>query len=283
MMMVRIDVFTTTMQSQFRCNTPAIGITMNTRHLEGRRALVTGAASGIGLAIVREFHALGAHVVASDVSQQRLADALKTLPEVECIAADLSQRSSVTELARAVGSVDILVNNAGLQHVSPIETFDLEKWDLLLNVMLTAPFMLIRSLLPGMYERQWGRVVNVASVHGLIASPFKSAYVSAKHGILGLTKTVALEAGARCPDITVNAICPSYVRTPLVEKQIADQARAHGIAESEVVERVMLTQNAIKRLIEPEEVAQLASFLCRREAWSITGSAQTMDAGWLAH
>jgi len=256
---------------------------MKTGTLQGKRALVTGAASGIGLAIVRELHAQGADVVASDMSGERLGDALAALPDVERVVADLSQRTSVEALARAAGPIDVLINNAGLQHVSPVEQFDPLKWDLLLQVMLTAPFTLIRALLPGMYSRAWGRIINVASVHGLIASPFKSAYVSAKHGVLGLTKTVALEAGARCPDLTVNAICPSYVRTPLVEKQIADQARAHRIPESEVLERVLLTQNSIKRLIEPEEVAQLVTFLCRPEAWSITGTAQTMDAGWLAH
>lgn len=254
-----------------------------TQLLRGKRALVTGAASGIGLAIVRELHAQGAHVIASDVSADRLDDVLAALPGVERIAADLSVRPAVDALATAAGPIDVLVNNAGLQHVSPIESFEPAKWDLLLQVMLTAPFTLIRASLPGMYERQWGRIINVASVHGLIASPFKSAYVSAKHGLLGLTKTVALEAGARCPDLTVNAICPSYVRTPLVEKQIADQARVHGIAPAQVLEKVMLTRNAIKRLIEPEDVAQLVTFLCRREAWSITGTAQTMDAGWLAH
>jgi 3-hydroxybutyrate dehydrogenase len=251
--------------------------------LTGKRALVTGAASGIGLAIVREFHAQGATVVASDVSAQRLAEALEGLSGVEQLAADLSQKAAVEELGRAAGHIDVLVNNAGLQHVSPIESFDPAKWDLLLQVMLTAPFTLIRATLPGMYARQWGRILNVASVHGLIASPFKAAYVSAKHGLLGLTKTVALEAGARCPNLTVNAICPSYVRTPLVEKQIADQARVHNLPESQVVEKVMLTQNAIKRLIEPDEVAKLATFLCSDGAWSITGTAQTMDAGWLAH
>jgi 3-hydroxybutyrate dehydrogenase len=256
---------------------------MTTGLLSGKRALVTGAASGIGLAIVRELHAQGAEVVASDMSAERLADVLSDLPTVIRIATDLSQRSAVDALGQAAGPIDVLVNNAGLQHVSPVEAFDPAKWDLILQVMLTAPFTLIRALIPGMYERRWGRIINVASVHGLIASPFKSAYVSAKHGLLGLTKTVALEAGARCPDLTVNAICPSYVRTPLVEKQIADQARVHGLAEAEVLEKVMLTQNAIKRLIEPEEVASLVTFLCRREAWSITGSAQTMDAGWLAH
>jgi 3-hydroxybutyrate dehydrogenase len=254
-----------------------------TEHLKGKTALVTGAASGIGLAIVRELHAHGVRVVASDVSADRLTDALGTLDGVKLLAADLSSRTAVDALVGSAGPVDVLVNNAGLQHVSPIETFDPAKWDLILQVMLTAPFTLIRGLIPGMYERGWGRIINVASVHGLIASPFKSAYVSAKHGLLGLTKTVALEAGARCPDLTVNAICPSYVRTPLVEKQLADQARVHGIPPNEVLEKVMLTRNAIKRLIEPEDVAQLVTFLCRREAWSITGTAQTMDAGWLAH
>lgn len=248
-----------------------------------KRALVTGAASGIGLAIVREFESQGVQVVASDVSAEKLAQVYAELPTVRCVAADLSKKAAVDELAIAAGPIDILVNNAGLQHVSPIERFDPAKWDLLLQVMLTAPFQLIQAALPGMYERHWGRIINVASVHGLVASPFKSAYVSAKHGILGLTKTVALEAGARCNNITANAICPSYVRTPLVEKQIADQAKAHGIAESEVVEKVMLTQNAIKKLIEPEEVAKLATFLCSDVGWSITGTAQTMDAGWLAH
>lgn len=251
--------------------------------LEKKRALVTGAASGIGLAIVREFHAKGMQVTASDVSAQRLADAFEGLPGVRCLAADLSQKAAVAQLAVEAGPLDVLINNAGLQHVSPIEQFDPAKWDLLLQVMLTAPFQLIQAALPGMYERGWGRIINVASVHGLIASPFKSAYVSAKHGVLGLTKTVALEAGARSANITCNAICPSYVRTPLVEKQIADQAKVHGIPEAEVVEKVMLTQNAIKKLIEPEEVAQLATFLCGEGAWSITGTAQTMDAGWLAH
>ncbi len=149
--------------------------------------------------------------------------------------------------------------------------------------MLTAPFMLIRAALPKMLERSWGRIINVSSVHGLIASPFKSAYVSAKHGVIGLTKTVALEAGARSSQVTCNAICPSYVRTPLVEKQMADQAKAHGISESEVLEKVMLTQNAIKRLIEPEEVASAAMYLCGDDAWSVTGSALMLDAGWLAH
>ncbi len=251
--------------------------------LEKKRALVTGAASGIGLAIVHEFYGKGMQVIASDVSATRLAEVYGALPGVRCLAADLSNKDAVAQLALEAGPIDVLVNNAGLQHVSPIEKFEQAKWDLLLQVMLTAPFQLIQAVLPGMYERSWGRIINVSSVHGLIASPFKSAYVSAKHGMMGLTKVVAMEAGARSPNITCNAICPSYVRTPLVEKQMADQAKAHGIPESEVLEKVMLTQNAIKRLIEPEEVAQLATFLCGEGAWSITGTAQQMDAGWLAH
>ena len=251
--------------------------------LEKKRALVTGAASGIGLAIVHEFHAQGMQVIASDMSATRLAEVYGALPAVRCLAADLSKQDAVAQLAREAGPIDVLVNNAGLQHVSPIEKFEQAKWDLLIQVMLTAPFQLIQAVLPGMYERSWGRIVNISSVHGLIASPFKSAYVSAKHGMMGLTKVVALEAGPRSRNITCNAICPSYVRTPLVEKQLADQAKAHGIPENEVLEKVLLTQNAIKRLIEPEEVAQLATFLCGEGAWSITGTAQQMDAGWLAH
>ncbi len=251
--------------------------------LTGRRALVTGAASGIGLAAARELHAAGATVVMSDIQEGLLRDAAASMSGAVALPADLSSRESLNDLARQAGPVDILVNNAGLQHVRSIEEFDESKWDLLLSTMLTAPFLLIKKLLPAMYEKGWGRIVNVGSVHSLVASPFKSAYVSAKHGLMGLTKTVALEAATRTNGITVNTICPSYVRTPLVEKQIADQARVHGITESEVVEKVMLVQNAQKRLIEPEEVGQCVVFLCSNAAASITGTAFPMDAGWLAH
>jgi 3-hydroxybutyrate dehydrogenase len=256
--------------------------TLNSKALLGKRALVTGAASGIGLAVAEELTARGASLVVSDIAGPAL-DALAERLSAVTIAADLACRDDVDALAARAGHVDILINNAGLQHVSPIESFDPLMWDKLIAVMLTAPFLLMRALVPGMYERSWGRVVNVASVHGLVASPFKSAYVTAKHGILGLTKTVALEAAARCPGVTVNAICPSYVRTPLVERQIAAQAKAHGIEEHEVVSRVLLTQNAVKRLIEPHEVAKSVVYLCQDESWSVTGSALTMDAGWLAH
>jgi len=244
--------------------------------------MVTGAASGIGLAIAEELVRRGADVLLSDVPGPALIEAKDRLG-ARALAADLSRREDVDALAEEARHVDILINNAGLQHVSPIEDFDPAMWDRLIAVMLTAPFMLKRAALPAMYGRGWGRVVNVASVHGLVASPYKSAYVTAKHGILGLTKTAALEAAAKCPSVTVNAICPSYVRTPLVEKQIRDQARVHGVPESEVVSRILLTQNAVKRLIEPIEVAKSVVYLCQDASWSVTGAALTMDAGWLAH
>lgn len=250
--------------------------------LKGRRALVTGAASGIGLAVANHLASRGASVVVSDLAGDAL-EAVAREVRGEGFSADLSDRSAVHRLAAQAGDVDILVNNAGLQHVSPIEDFDEARWDRIQAVMLTAPFLLTKALIPGMYAREWGRIINIASVHGLVASPYKAAYVAAKHGLVGLTKTVALEAGQRCPDVTVHAICPSYVRTPLVEGQIADQARSHGIAESEVVEKVMLTQNAVRRLIEPQDVARAVEFLCGDAAWSMTGSVLTMDAGWLAH
>jgi 3-hydroxybutyrate dehydrogenase len=251
--------------------------------VRGRRALVTGAASGIGLAVAAHLHRQGAQLVLSDLPGEGLQRAAAGLRGATALPADLSEPAEVDRLAGAAGAVDILVNNAGLQHVSPIEDFAEERWTVLLGVMLTAPFMLIKRLIPGMYERGWGRIINVASVHGLVASPFKAAYISAKHGLLGLTKTVALEAAAHSPEVTVHAICPSYVRTPMVEGQVEAQARSHGIGNDEVLDRVLLQQNAVKRLIAPEDVASVVEFLCREGAWSMTGGVITMDAGWLAH
>jgi 3-hydroxybutyrate dehydrogenase len=250
--------------------------------VDGRRALVTGGASGIGLAIARYFTEAGAEVVIADLPGDPLEAAAEDAGAT-AVAADLSERSDVARVVERVGRVDVLVNNAGLQHVSAIEDFPEEAWDRLIAVMLTAPFLLTKGFLPGMYEAGWGRVINIASVHGLVASPFKAAYVSAKHAVVGLTKTVALEAAARCPDVTAHAICPSYVRTPLIEAQVADQARIHGIAAAAVVTDVLLAANAVRRLIEPKDVAETVGFLCGPAAWTMTGSVLTMDAGWLAH
>jgi 3-hydroxybutyrate dehydrogenase len=252
--------------------------------LSGRRALVTGGASGIGFAVAGCLARSGADVLMVDLPGERLQEQAAAVPGASARPADLSVRSDLHRLAVEASEVDVLVNNAGLQHVSPIESFDEARWDLILAVMLTAPFVLTKLLIGGMYERRWGRIINISSVHGLVASSHKSAYVSAKHGLVGLTKTVALEASAHGDaNISVNAICPSYVRTPLIEKQIADQAALHGIPESEVVEKVLLDRNAVKRLIEPAEVAGMVAFLCRDDMWSMTGRALTMDAGWLSH
>lgn len=245
--------------------------------LTGRRALVTGGASGIGEAIVRAFAGAGAHVTVADVNGEQAA---RVAAEVggEAWAVDLSDTAVLRELRL---DVDILVNNAGIQHVSPIEEFDPERFSFMLRLMLEAPFLLIRAALPGMYERGFGRVLNMSSVHGIRASEYKSAYVTAKHGLEGLSKTTALEGGPR--GVTSVCIDPGYVRSPLVEKQIADQARTHGIAEEQVLETILLKDAAIKRLVEPAEVASLALWLAGPDAAMVTGSSYLMDGGWSAH
>jgi 3-hydroxybutyrate dehydrogenase len=244
--------------------------------LTGRSALVTGAASGIGRTCAGRLARAGASVTVLDVD----GDAAKKVAEGiggEALQADLSDYEVLDNLEV---DAEIIVNNAGLQHVAPIEEFPPERFSLILRIMLEAPFRILQKALPGMYEKGWGRVVNISSVHGLRASPYKSAYVSAKHGLEGLSKTVALEGGPR--GVTSNCVDPAYVKTPLVEKQIADQARIHGISEDEVIEKIMLTEPAIKRLIEPEEVAELALFLCSKDASFINGSSIVMDGGWTA-
>ncbi|RDI95513.1 3-hydroxybutyrate dehydrogenase [Meiothermus sp. QL-1] len=249
--------------------------------LSGKTALITGAGSGIGRAIAEVFAREGARLILNDLSPTG-AEVARALGGV-FIQADLANQADVRALAEEAlrqGPVDILVNNAGLQRIHPVEEFPEETWNQMLQVLLTAPFQLIKYTLPGMKQRRWGRIINIASLHGLVASPYKSAYIAAKHGLLGLTKTVALEAAEY--GITVNAICPAYVRTALVESQIADQARTLGIPASEVIERVMLAPAAIKRLIEPLEVAEYALFLASEKAGAITGSAQVMDLGWTA-
>ena len=253
--------------------------------LEGKVAIVTGAASGIGLAIARDFAQHGIRVTLSDIDADRGSVAASELAGASFQAADMANSNDIAGLVTgtlaAEGQIDILVNNAGIQYVAPIIEFPEAKWRQIIEIMLTAPFLLTKAVLPGMYAHKWGRIINIASVHALRASAFKSAYVTAKHGLLGLTRVTALEAAEH--GLTCNAICPSYVRTALVEKQIADQARIHGIPESEVVEKIMVAEGAIRRLLEPEEVAQLVTYLCTDAASGITGSAQMIDCGWTAH
>jgi 3-hydroxybutyrate dehydrogenase len=245
--------------------------------LSGRTALVTGAASGIGRACAERLAAAGAKVLVVDLN----ADAAREVAGAiggEAVVADLADPDAAGALP---GAVDVLVNNAGLQVVAPLPDFPAEKFALIQKVMVEAPFRLVKRVLPHMYERGWGRIVNISSVHGLLASPYKSAYVTAKHGLEGLSKVTALEGAAH--GVTSNCICPAFVRTPLVDKQIADQAAINGIGESEVIEKIMLDRAAIKRLIEPAEVAELLAYLCTPPAALITGASVTIDGGWTAH
>ncbi|WP_402839744.1 3-hydroxybutyrate dehydrogenase [Microbacterium sp. GXS0129] len=247
-----------------------------TTELTNRRALVTGGASGIGLACARALARAGAHVIVADRDE---AGARGAAAEVggEALVIDLSDLDAVANLSV---DVDVLVNNAGVQTIAPVEEFDPLVFRRMIDLMVTAPFLLTRSALPQMYARGWGRVVNISSVHGVRASPYKVAYVTAKHALEGMSKVVALEGGAH--GVTSNCVNPGYVRTPLVEKQIADQARVHGIAPNEVVERIMLTESAIKRLLEPEEVAAQVLWLCSESAGMVTGTSHLMDGGWSA-
>jgi 3-hydroxybutyrate dehydrogenase len=251
--------------------------------LSGKVALVTGAGSGIGEAVAVALAGSGARVLVADVDPTGSAVADR-LPGCLFHQADVRSPEDCQDLVnRAVsewGRMDILVNNAGLQHMAPVEEFPLEKWDQLIGVMLTGPFLLIRYVIPHMYANGWGRIINIASASGLVAHPFKSAYCSAKHGLLGLTKSVALEAGAK--GVTVNAICPAYVSTPLMQKQIADQAKLTGVTEAEVIQENMLGPAAIKTLIRVEEVAAYVLFLCSETSGTITGAAQLIDGGWTA-
>lgn len=251
--------------------------------IESRVAIVTGGASGIGRAVAERLASDGCRVAVVDLNAAQastVADAIGGL----AIQADLSQRAdcrrAVDETIAHFGRVDILINNAGFQHIAPIADFPEDVWEKLLAVMLTAPFLLTKYVWPQMAERGWGRVVNISSIHGKVASPFKAGYISAKHGLIGLTRTAALEGGS--VGITVNALCPAYARTPLVESQIADQARSRGISAEDVVSQVMLEPAAIKRLIEPDEIASLVAYLCSDAAGAVTGAAWDIDLGWTA-
>ncbi|GGZ35932.1 3-hydroxybutyrate dehydrogenase [Streptomyces poonensis] len=250
--------------------------------LGGRTALVTGAAGGIGRACALRLAAAGAKVRAVDRDAEglaALAERAQGLPgTVEPHLLDLTDLDAA-ELAAA--GTDVLVNNAGLQLVSPLEEFPPDVFRTVLTVMVEAPFRLIRGALPHMYGQKWGRIVNVSSVHGLRASAFKSAYVTAKHGLEGLSKTVALEGAPH--GVTSNCVSPGYVRTPLVEKQLADQARTHGIPEERVLSEVLLRDSAVKRLIEPEEVAEAIAYLCGPHTSFVTGTSLVLDGGWTAH
>ncbi len=239
--------------------------------LTGRSALVTGAASGIGKACAERLAQAGAAVTVLDLNGDAAREVAGRIGG-EALQADLSDYDVLDGLEI---DADIVVNNAGVQHVAAMEDFPPEKFSMILRIMLEAPFRIVRKALPGMYEKGWGRVINISSVHGLRASPYKSAYISAKHGLEGLSKVIALEGGPK--GVTSNCICPAYVRTPLVEGQIADQAKTRGIPESEVIEKVMLTGPAIKRLVEPEEVAEMVAFLCTPEASFVSGASLTMD------
>ena len=245
-------------------------------NLAGRVAVVTGGASGIGEACATRLAADGATVVVADLNESA-ATAVAERIGGKAAVVDLAAGFDAAALA---GQADVLVNCAGLQHVAPVHEFPPDMFRRLLAVMLEAPFLLARAALPHMYARGFGRIVNISSVHGLRASPYKSAYVAAKHGLEGLSKVIALEGGGR--GVTSNTICPAYVRTPLVEKQIADQARIHGISEDRVVEEIMLTEPAIKRLIEPAEVAELVAYLCSAPASFANGSSYVLDGGWSA-
>lgn len=255
--------------------------------LEGRTALVTGSTSGIGLGIARALAEAGATVV---------FHGRKPGPEVEAalaafgperahlVLADLATADGaetlVDQARAAAGDIDIVVNNAGIQHVAPLETFPVERWDAVIATNLNAAFHVTRLVFSGMKARGWGRVVNVASAHALVASPFKAAYVAAKHGLVGLTKVTALEGAEH--GVTANALCPGYVRTPLVDRQIADQARAHGIAEDEVVRTVMLAMQPTRQFVTVEQLGALTVFLCGAGGAGITGAALPVDGGWTA-
>lgn len=258
--------------------------------IAGKVAIVTGSTSGIGLGIAEAFASAGMHVMLNGfgdrdaVEQTRANLQARYGVDVAYSGADMSRPDEIAAMVSAAqqrfGQVDVLVNNAGIQHVEAIETFPPEKWDAIIAINLSSAFHAIRAVVPGMKARRWGRIVNVASAHALVASPFKSAYVAAKHGLLGLTKTVALETAEH--GITANAICPGYVLTPLVERQIPETAKARGLTEQQVVRDVLLHAQPTRRFVTASEIGALAVFLCTPGGASITGTALPIEGGWTA-
>lgn len=266
------------------------GLSSLGRELKGKSAIVTGSTSGIGLGIARALAMRGVNIMFNGFGSSSNIDDVRTeLEKCSGIAtafssADMSSEQAIAQMIQdartAFGQIDILVNNAGIQHVEAIETFPVSKWNAIISIDLSAAFHTIRAVAPEMKKRQWGRIVNVASAHALVASPFKCAYVAAKHGLLGLTKTVALELAEH--GITANAICPGYVLTPLVEKQIPETARARGLTEEQVIRDVLLHAQPTKTFVTTEEIGEVTTFLCSDGARSITGSAIPVEGGWTA-
>jgi 3-hydroxybutyrate dehydrogenase len=263
---------------------------LNQDEILGKTAIVTGSTSGIGLGIARAFAAAGMNVMMNGLGDRRAIEETRLSLETEFgIAAaysdaDMSKPDQIVAMVEetriAFGQVDVLVNNAGIQHVEAIETFPPKKWDAIIAIDLSSAFHSIRAVVPEMKQRKWGRIINIASAHALVASPFKSAYVAAKHGLLGLTKTVALETAEH--GITVNAICPGYVLTPLVEKQIPETAKARGISEEMVIRDVLLHAQPTRQFVTTEQIGALSLFLCTDAAASITGTALPIEGGWTA-
>ena len=249
--------------------------------LEGKKALITGSTSGIGLAVARALHAEGAAVILNGFGDEsEIAQLRKELGGADCFDSDLTDVSAIETMMEQAGGVDILVNNAGMQHVSPVEEFPVDKWDKIVALNLSAAFHTIRLAVPHMKERGWGRIINTASAHSLVASPYKSAYVAAKHGIAGLTKTVALELATS--GVTVNCISPGYVWTPLVENQIPDTMKARGMSREEVIDQVLLAKQPTKKFVQPEDIGEMAVFLCRDSMANVNGANWSVDGGWTA-
>ena len=256
-----------------------------------RTIFITGGASGIGLGMAETLVKQGHHVIVADINESAAQEAAAVLASkfgsindgsASAVAVDVCDAAQIAALPEALGklTVDVLINNAGIQHVSNLEDFPADKWQQLINIMLVGPALTIQALLPAMKAQNFGRIINVGSIHSLVASPFKSAYVAAKHGLLGLAKTVALETGDY--DITINTLCPAYVKTPLVEQQIAAQAKENNMPEDEVVKKIMLEPMPKKQFIEVQELADTAAFLMTNSAKNITGQAITLDGGWTA-